>query len=285
MYTEISFPALGITLNPSTGFSVFGVEIRWYGVIIACGLLLAVVYAMRRCKRFGFTQDDLIDGLLVTLPIAVIGARIYYCAFNWSAFADNPISVLYIHQGGIAIYGSIIGAVIGILITAKWKKINVFSILDLTSLGFLIGQFIGRWGNFMNREAFGEETASFLRMGLLNPETGIVTYYHPTFLYESVWNFVGFLMLNAYYKHRKFDGEVALLYTAWYGLGRAFIEGLRTDSLYIGATGIRVSQLLAIVSCIVAVGLLVWLRFLRKKPLPELFVNRAAKKAARQENP
>lgn len=285
MYTEISFPALGITLNPSTGFSVFGVEIRWYGVIIACGLLLAVVYAMRRCKRFGFTQDDLIDGLLVTLPIAVIGARIYYCAFNWSAFADNPISVLYIHQGGIAIYGSIIGAVIGILITAKWKKINVFSILDLTSLGFLIGQFIGRWGNFMNREAFGEETASFLRMGLLNPETGIVTYYHPTFLYESVWNFVGFLMLNAYYKHRKFDGEVALLYTAWYGLGRAFIEGLRTDSLYIGATGIRVSQLLAIVSCIVAVGLLVWLRFLKKKPLPELFVNRAAKKAARQENP
>lgn len=285
MYTEISFPALGITLNPSTGFSVFGVEIRWYGVIIAWGLLLAVIYAMRRCKRFGFTQDDLIDGLLVTLPIAVIGARIYYCAFNWSAFADNPISVLYIHQGGIAIYGSIIGAVIGILITAKWKKINVFSILDLTSLGFLIGQFVGRWGNFMNREAFGEETASFLRMGLLNPETGIVTYYHPTFLYESVWNFFGFLMLNAYYKHRKFDGEVALLYTAWYGLGRAFIEGLRTDSLYIGATGIRVSQLLAIISCVLAVGLLVWLRFLRKKPLPELFVNRAAKKTAEKENP
>jgi phosphatidylglycerol:prolipoprotein diacylglycerol transferase len=276
MYTEISFPALGITLNPSTGFSVFGIEIRWYGVIIAFGLLLAVIYAMRRCKQFGFTQDDLIDGLLVTLPIAIIGARIYYCAFNWSVFADNPISVLYIHQGGIAIYGSIIGAVIGILIIAKWKKINIFSILDLTSLGFLIGQFVGRWGNFMNREAFGEETASFLRMGLLNPETGIVTYYHPTFLYESLWNFAGFLMLNAYYKRRKFDGEVALLYTAWYGLGRAFIEGLRTDSLYIGATGIRVSQVLAAVSCVLAVALLVWLRFLRKKPLPELFVNRAA---------
>ncbi len=183
---------------------------------------------------------------------------------------------MYIHQGGIAIYGSIIGAVIGILIIAKWKKINIFSILDLTSLGFLIGQFVGRWVNFMNREAFGEETASFLRMGLLNPETGIVTYYHPTFLYESLWNFAGFLMLNAYYKRRKFDGEVALLYTAWYGLGRAFIEGLRTDSLYIGATGIRVSQVLAAVSCVLAVALLVWLRFLRKKPLPELFVNRAA---------
>ena len=208
-------------------------------------------------------------------PVAVICARIYYCAFSWELYADNPISVLYIWEGGIAIYGSVIGAVLGIVAFCKIKKIKIATVLDIVSLGFLIGQALGRWGNFFNREAFGAETESFFRMGLMKASTGAVTYYHPTFLYESVWNAAGFLLLHFLSKKRRFDGQIALGYLAWYGLGRAFIEGLRTDSLYIGS--IRVSQLLAAVSCVVAVGLLLVLS--RKMHDPQnLFVNQVKEK-------
>lgn len=278
-FSEISFPGFGITVNPGQGFTIPGTsfEIRWYGVIIAAGMLLAALYTLRRCEEFGFTQDDVLDGLLWIVPFSVVCARAYYCIFNWSIYAENPISVLYIRNGGMAIYGGVIGAAVGILVLAKVKKINVFAVLDLTGIGFLIGQFIGRWGNFVNREAFGRETECFFRMGLMNRYTGVVTYYHPTFLYESVWNLVGFLALHFYSKHRKFDGEVALLYAAWYGLGRAMIEGLRTDSLYLGSTGIRVSQLLAGASCILATAALVYFRFIRKSPLPELSAHRKQK--------
>ena len=194
-------------------------------------------------------------------------------------YADNPIRVLYIWEGGIAIYGSVIGAVLGIIVFCKVKKIKIATVLDLVSLGFLIGQSLGRWGNFFNREAFGAETESFFRMGLMKASTGEITYYHPTFLYESVWNFTGFLVLHFLSRKRRFDGQIALGYLAWYGLGRAFIEGLRTDSLYIGS--IRVSQLLAAVSCVVAVGLLLVLS--RKMHNPEdLFVNQVAAKVEKE---
>ena len=275
MYTEISFPSLGLTLNPPASFNLGPLSIHFYGLIIATGLMLAVVYCSKRAHQFGLTEDTLLDGVLWVTPVAILCARIYYCAFSWELYADNPISVLYIWEGGIAIYGSVIGAVLGVIVFCKIKKVRITAVLDLVSLGFLIGQSLGRWGNFFNREAFGAETESFFRMGLMKASTGEITYYHPTFLYESVWNLTGFLVLHFLSKKRRFDGQIALGYLAWYGLGRAFIEGLRTDSLYIG--NIRVSQLLAAVSCVVALGLL--LMHSRKMHNPQdLFVNQVAAK-------
>ena len=280
--SRITFPGLGISVDPSpVAFSIGGKEIYWYGIIIAAGFFLAVVYALRRTKEFGLTEDDILDGVICVAPVAVICARAYYCIFNWEMFADNPISVLYIWEGGIAIYGSVIGAVLMTYLYTRWKKLPLLPILDLVALGFMIGQFIGRWGNFMNREAFGAVTDSFLRMGLENAY-GEVTYYHPTFLYESAWNFVGFIALHFYSKRRKFDGEIFALYVAWYGLGRAIIEGLRTDSLYLFSTGIRVSQLLALVSCLIAVAYLVW-RYRRKPDPQSLYVHKKAALEAEQE--
>ena len=277
--TEITFPLLNLKLNPSREFSVGPLQIHWYGLLIAIGMLLAVVYACRRCKVFGLRDNDLIDGVLCIVPFAVLCARAYYCIFQWDAYADDPISVLYIWNGGLAIYGGVIGAAIGIIVFSliKKDKVKLTAVLDITAMGFLIGQSIGRWGNFINREAFGAETDSFLRMGLLNMLTGEVTYYHPTFLYESLWNACGFVLLHFLSKKRKYDGQIALGYVAWYGLGRAMIEGLRTDSLYLGP--IRVSQLLAAVSCVAAITVLIVMAF--RKPDPEkLFVNVVAKRNA-----
>ena len=253
----IQFPGLGLELNPPAGFSIGPLEIRLYGLVIALGLILAVVYALRRREQFGLCEDDIMDGVLWIAPFAIVCARIYYCAFEWERYAANPISVLYIWEGGIAIYGAVIGAAIGVVIHCKFiKKISTFAVLDIVSLGFLIGQVLGRWGNFFNREAHGGVTNSFLRMGLINPVTGTGEYYHPTFLYESAWNLVGFLLLHFLSKKRKYDGQIALGYLAWYGLGRAIIEGLRTDSLWWG--NFRVSQVLAAVTCLAAVILLIW---------------------------
>lgn len=256
MFSTISFPSLGISMNPPSTVSVGPLTIHWYGAIIAFGLVLAVLYCSRRSREFGLTEDDMLDGVLTVTPLAILCARIYYVAFSWENYKDNPISALYIWQGGIAIYGSVIGAALGILIFSKWKKVKAAAVLDLVSLGFLIGQCIGRWGNFMNREAFGAETESFFRMGLEYAWSGNVIYVHPTFLYESAWNFVGFLILSQLSKHRKYDGQTALQYLVWYGAGRAVIEGLRTDSLYIPGTALRVSQLLAAACCVVGLILL-----------------------------
>lgn len=277
--TEISFPSIGLELDPSKGISIGPLEIHWYGLIIAVGLLLAVIYGCRRGKDFGLKEDDLIDGVLCIVPIAVIFARAYYCIFRWEDYADDPISMLYIWKGGIAIYGGVIGAAIGIVIFTLFKKdkVKLTAALDLTALGFLIGQAVGRWGNFINREAFGAETDSFLRMGLMNKFTGEVTYYHPTFLYESLWNICGFVLLHFLSRKRKYDGQIALGYVAWYGLGRAMIEGLRTDSLYWGP--VRVSQLLAAISCVAAVVVLIIMAFKKHDP-EKLFVNVVAKRNA-----
>ena len=231
--SPITFPNLGITVDPSpVAFTVFGKDIYWYGIIIASGFLLAVLYMLHRAKDFGVTQDDVHDMILWAVPIGVVCARLYYCIFYWELYEDDPISMLYIWEGGLAIYGGIIGGVITLLVVAKVKKIPAPVLLDLAGMGVIIGQCIGRWGNFMNREAHGAVTEAFLKMGLQDA-AGVVTYYHPTFLYESVWNLIGFIGLHLFSKKRKFDGEVFLLYVAWYGLGRAWIEGLRTDSLYL----------------------------------------------------
>lgn len=279
----ITFPNLGISVNPSpVAFTIFGKDIYWYGIIIATGFILATIYAMKRSKQFGLTEDNILDMLLVAVPVAIICARAYYCVFYWDLYKDNPISALYIWEGGLAIYGGVIGALIAVAIFCKVKKMPFGPLADIGGLGLLIGQMIGRWGNFINREAHGAVTDSFLKMGIADA-AGNVTYYQPTFLYESLWNLVGFIMLHFYSKRRKFDGEVFLLYLAWYGLGRAWIEGLRTDSLYLFGTGIRVSQLLAILSCVGAVAAIIFIRY-RKKPQPEqLYVNRKAK-AETEEN-
>ncbi len=272
-YTTIQFPFLGLEFDPPRMFSIGSLNIYFYGIIIALGLLLAVCYAWKRCSQFGIKEDDLTDGVLWIVPVAVICARLYYCVFKWEDYASDPISILYINKGGLAIYGGVIGAALGMVLHCRIKKIKLPALLDLVALGFLIGQCLGRWGNFFNREAFGSETDFFLKMGLLNVTTGKFEYHHPAFLYESVWNLVGFVGLHFFSKRRKYDGQIALGYVAWYGLGRAIIEGLRTDSLYWGA--FRVSQLLAAVSCFAAVVVLMVLSFKRHDPA-DLYVNQVA---------
>ena len=278
-YQGISFPGLGLEMNPNRVLQIGSFSIHYYGLIIAIGLALAVIYGLRRRKVFGLTEDHILDGALLIVPFAIICARAYYCAFSWDSFKDDPISVLYIWNGGIAIYGGVIGAALGILIYCKVRKISIGATLDLVALGFLIGQAIGRWGNFMNREAFGAEVSKdyFLAMGLFNRYLGEYQYFHPTFLYESLWNIVGFAALHFLSKKRQYDGQIALGYVAWYGLGRTIIEGLRTDSLWWGP--FRVSQLLAAVSCAIAVVVLLVQAF-RTHDRANLFVNRIAAQAA-----
>ena len=273
MYTNISFPTFGIDINPPRSISLGPLTIHLYGLIIACGLMLAVLYACKRSREFGLREDDLIDGVIWVTPFAIACARAYYVIFSWQRYVENPIEALYIWEGGLAIYGGVLGAIVGVLVFCRIKRIKVATILDLMLLGFLIGQSIGRWGNFFNREAFGAETDTFLRMGLLNKYTETVTYYHPTFLYESLWNALGFVILHKLSRYRRYDGQVALGYAAWYGLGRCIIEGLRTDSLWWGP--FRVSQMLAAISCLTAVCILVWQSFRPHSP-EQLLVNQVA---------
>ena len=282
MYTTISFPGLGLEMDPGRYIQIGNFTIYYYGIIIALGLMLAVFYGCKRCEQFGIKEDVILDGVLWIVPLAIVCARLYYVAFKWEEYADDLTNIFKIWNGGLAIYGGVLGAALGAAIHCKVKKVKLTAVLDLVVLGFLIGQMIGRWGNFFNREAFGAETESFLRMGLLNSHTGITTYYHPTFLYESLWNLVGFVALHFLSKKRQYDGQIALGYAAWYGLGRAMIEGLRTDSLYWG--NFRVSQLLAAVSCLAAVSVLLWMNF-RKHDPANLMVNQMAAKKAAAETP
>ena len=273
MYSEITFPALGIALDPPKFLEIGPLTIYYYGVIIAFGLILAVLYGCKRSHEFGIKEDDLVDAVLWITPFAILCARLYYCIFSWDYYGKNPIEILYIWEGGLAIYGGVLGALAGCLVFCKIKKIKVSALLDVALLGFLIGQSIGRWGNFMNREAFGAETEFFLRMGLLNARNATIIYVHPTFLYESLWNAVGFVLLHFLSKRRRYDGQIALSYAAWYGLGRAFIEGLRADSLWWGP--FRVSQLLAAVSCFVALIALLAMSFRPHDPA-KMLVNQVA---------
>ena len=247
----ISFPALGLefTLN-RVACNVFGKDIYWYGIIICVGFVLAALYVNARVKEFGVTSDNLVDCLIICVPTGIVCARIYYVIFEWDYYSQHPSEIIAIWNGGIAIYGAVIGVLIALLVYSRVKKLPFATLCDLAALGLLIGQCIGRWGNFVNGEAHGGETALPWGMSIDGADP-----VHPTFLYESVWNLVGFIGLHFYSKKRKFRGEIALLYVAWYGLGRAWIEGLRTDSLYLGT--LRVSQVLAALSCIAAVAVLV----------------------------
>lgn len=271
---QISFPMLGDwSIDPPYSFNLFGLEIYFYGVIIALGFILAALYCAKRAKEFGLSSDELYELVIWLIPTCIIGARLYYVLFKLDYFIANPDKIFALRDGGLAIYGGIIAGIIVGIIWCRAKKIRVFAVADLTAFGLLIGQSVGRWGNFINREAFGAQTEIFCRMGLTVP--GFETLYvHPTFLYESLWNILGLIVLHIWSKRgkRKYDGQIFWLYILWYGLGRAWIEGLRSDSLYIGSTDIRVSQLLAIVSAVVSLVILIINA--RKQHGPEdMFVN------------
>ena len=250
MEHTIGFPNLGLEFTLSrVACTVLGKDIYWYGIIICAGFILAALYVNSRTKDFGITSDNLTDCLIICVPLGIICARIYYVVFEWGYYAQHPGEIIAIWKGGIAIYGGIIGTLIGLFVYSRVKKLSLASLCDLAAFGLLIGQCIGRWGNFVNGEAHGGPTT--LPWGMTIDGQSMV---HPTFLYESLWNLAGFVLLHFYSKKRRFKGEIALLYAAWYGAGRAWIEGLRTDSLYIGS--VRVSQLLAIISCVAAIAVL-----------------------------
>jgi len=275
------FGIFNLELDFPSGFKLFGWNFHLYGTIIAVGFLLAVIYALRRAKGFGIRDDSVIDMLLFGVPLAVIGARAYYVLFSgWEFtgnFSDDFKEVIKFWNGGLAIYGGLIGALVGVLIFALWKRrkqkdFKITPYFDLLALGFLIGQCIGRWGNFTNRECYGPETTVPWKMGIAY-STGTV-WVHPTFFYESIWNLIGFIVLHFYSKRRKFDGEVFALYLGWYGIGRFWIEALRTDSLYIPGTALKVSQVVALV-CVAACIIIELIYRLAVKPRPErLYVNR-----------
>ena len=270
----ISFPFLNLTLDPPAYFTLFGLRIYFYGVLIALGFLLGILYCAHHAPDFGIKSDDFYDFILWLIPLCILGARLYYVLFRLDYYLAYPGEILAIRDGGLAIYGGIIAGCIVAAIVCKKKKIPLPALLDLTVFGLLIGQIIGRWGNFMNREAFGAVTDIFCRMGLTDPG-GHTVYVHPTFLYESLWNLAGFLALRVWTRRgcRRYDGQGLLLYFFWYGLGRAWIEGLRTDSLMLGSTGIRVSQLLSAVLCLGSLIILLVQSRRAHKP-EELYVSR-----------
>lgn len=283
MNEYVSFPGLGIEpFHMDKTFPVFGRDIAWYGVIICIGIILAVTYSLLRAKyteKIGI--DPMTDLAFFLVLFGIIGARLYYVIFEFDryvvtgeGFFGNILGTLKnavaVWEGGLAIYGAIIAGFITILIFCKIKKIQLMKVLDLAAPGVMIGQLIGRWGNFVNVEAYGSTTNLPWRMGIHVPdplfdnaaEMGIwvkETYVHPTFLYESLWNLVGFVIANLIYRKKRFNGQIFYFYIGWYGFGRMFIEGLRTDSLYIGSSGIRVSQLVAFATFVVGAAMSVLL--------------------------
>lgn len=246
----ISFPKLGINFEGvETSVSIGKFDIAWYGIIICVGMLLCILLGMLNCKRIELSRDHLTDYLLAAIPSAIVGARLYYVIFEWKYYKDNLADIVKIWNGGLAIYGGIIGAAVAIIIMAKIRKHSVLDLLDFAMPHIFLGQAIGRWGNFINQEAFGATTD--LPWGMTGSEIG-TTPVHPTFLYESLWCFIGFVVLYTYMmKFRKGKGEVLALYFFIYGIERAFVEGLRTDSLYF--CGMRVSQLLSIALVIISI--------------------------------
>lgn len=263
MNHSISFPELGININVNTtAFSIGNFSVQWYGVIIACGFLLAILYGYQMAKKVNIDRDRFFDGIIVGLICGVIGARLYYCIFYpGDKYINNPAEILNIKEGGLAIYGGIIGGLLGGGITCKIRKVNIPAAFDVTVTGFAIGQCIGRWGNFINQEAFGSSTTLPWGMQSDATEKVVVGMVHPCFLYESIWMLLGFIFLHNFTKRfRRYDGQTTIVYMLWYGVGRFFIEGLRTDSLTIPGLDLRVSQLLSAALVLVGVVLLIVFR-------------------------
>ena len=285
--TQVAFPGLSdhvFEIN-RMAFSLFGLEVYWYGILIALGFGLAILYVFRRIKAFGLNSDRFLDGVMVGALAGIVGARLYYVAFRWDYYSQHLGKLFDTRSGGLAIYGGIIAGFLAGILMCRLRKVRVLPALDAVSGGFLIGQAIGRWGNFINVEAFGGPTS--LPWGMASPK--IFSYLlenqaalqqqgmdialdaaadwqsvtvHPTFFYESIWCLLGFILVALFSKRRRFDGEVGLFYIAWYGAGRAVIEGLRTDSLLIPGTVLRVSQVLAV--CCVLGAAFVWFLMLKR---------------------
>lgn len=271
--TTVSFPGMGLEFEVNrVAFHLGSLPVYWYGILIALGFVLAIMYVNRRAKEFGVDADRMLDVILGGAIGGIVGARTYYVLLQWDYYGQNLDQIFNTRSGGMAIYGGLIGGVLIGLLMCKIRKVKMLPALDVVSGGFLIGQCIGRWGNFVNVEAFGGNTS--LPWGMASPN---ITAYlsaheaeleaigmnidpnmpvHPTFLYESLWCLLGFAFLAWYTRRRKFDGEMILLYAIWYGAGRAVIEGLRTDSLMIPNTSLRASQVLAIV--LVGVAIVIW---------------------------
>ena len=260
----VSFPGIGIDsfeLNP-VAFTLFGkLEIRWYAIFITLGMIFAFFYCAYRAKQEKISFDDLLDITIFTIIFGVIGARLYYVLFQLDKY-DSLYSMIAIWEGGLAIYGGLIAGALTIFLVCRHKKIKFLKMFDAVAPGVMVAQALGRWGNFFNGEAYGEEILegslfSFIRMGLIpNIESHTrMFYFHPTFLYESVWNILGFVFINLLYKKKKFDGQIFYMYISWYGFGRMLIEGLRTDSLTLGE--FRVSQIVGFVCFVVGLLLLI----------------------------
>lgn len=288
MTTSISFPNLGIYLeNVGQSITVFGFEIAYYGMIIGLGVVAGILMAAHEAKRTKQNPETYYDLAIYAVILSVIGARIYYVVFSWDQYKNDLLSIFNIRQGGLAIYGGVITAIIVVIVFARVKKLSFWQLADTAVLGLISGQIIGRWGNFFNREAFGEYTDNLLAMRLPMDavrysdvtETMLehaevvdgISYIqvHPTFLYESSWNLGVLLILLCWRKHKKFEGEIFLMYLFGYGVGRAWIEGLRTDQLLIPGIGWPVSQVLAVVLVVVSATLIVMIRSKKKKELSE----------------
>lgn len=274
---SIEFPNLGIKLsNVGKSFDIFGFEIAYYGVIIGIGILAGILIAALIAKKTGQDTEVYYDLALWAVVLSIIGARLYYVAFSWDSYKDDLLSIFNLREGGLAIYGGVIVAVITTFVFCKVKKISFGLVADTAIVGLVLGQAIGRWGNFFNREAFGEYTNNIFAMRLpldavrSSDVTELMRQHmeviegisyiqvHPTFLYESLWNTALVIFLFLYTKHKKFNGEIILMYMLGYGVGRAWIEGLRTDQLWIPGTEIAVSQVLAVVLAVVSATLLIW---------------------------
>jgi phosphatidylglycerol:prolipoprotein diacylglycerol transferase len=272
--SEISFPGLGIGSFQvdSVAFSIGGLDIAWYAIIITIGMIVAVSYTVFRGKQVGIPPESAVDFALWAIPIGVIGARLYYVLTKLESY-DSFAEVINIRSGGLAIYGGILAGAATVFAVSRFKKIPFLVIADCCTPGIIMAQSIGRWGNFTNGEAFGYETDIFCRMGICNDALthNNIMYVHPTFLYESLWNLLGFILINIFYKKRQYDGQVFLLVFGWYGLGRMFIEGLRSDSLYTNFFGLefRTSQVLAALIFTACLGFLIY--FAIKKPNKKLF--------------
>ena len=286
MNTTIRFPHLGLTLNPGKSFTVFGIGIAYYGVIIALAMLMGAIVAYREAKKTGQKVDDYVDFTLYTLIAAIIGARIYYVIFEWDYYSAHPLEIFNLRAGGLAIYGGVLASVLTLFIFTKVKKLKFWLMADTAVQGLIIGQIIGRWGNFFNREAFGGYTDGLFAMQLpVSEAKGItqeliehlvtidgVSYVqvHPTFLYEGVWNLLLFIGICIYKRHKKFDGEIFAIYLMGYGIGRFFIEGLRTDQLVIKELGgIAASQVLSIVLILLGAAFVIYNRVSLKKTKAE----------------
>ena len=277
----VSFPGLGIDGMEidSIAFTIGSLKVTWYSLIITTGIILAALYVWFRFKEAGLSTDDLIDFALFVVPSGIIGARLYYVLFKLDQYIENPVDIFKIWEGGLAIYGGIIAGGIAAVLVARHKKIKMLKILDMLAPAVMMAQSIGRWGNFANVEAFGGPTSlpwrmcadkitrNLIRNGLVSQEQIKGLYdgtvgAHPTFLYESLWNLIGFLVIYFVFvrkkKLHKIDGQIFYSYLIWYGLGRLWIEGLRTDSLYLIEDVIRVSQLVALLSLLAGIGLMIW---------------------------